>query len=90
VRFKLYKALGDEVGTALLEGEIQYSLAELKSSHGIEQDNGKYYLRNLINDRPMSDVGFSVLLPPSSVSLSVRLMPSQNEERFESAFQSFC
>lgn len=64
MRFKLYKVIGDEVDTTSLEGEVQCSLAELKSAHGIEQDDG-----------------FSIVLPPSSVSLSVRLMPSQNEER---------
>ncbi|KAG2145334.1 CHAT domain-containing protein [Suillus bovinus] len=64
VQFKIYKVLDDEMETTLLEGEAQYSLAELKSANGIEQDDG-----------------FSVILPPSSVSLSVRLMPSQTEKR---------
>ncbi|KAG1738395.1 CHAT domain-containing protein [Suillus paluster] len=64
MRFKLYKVVDDEASPTSLEGEVQYSLAELKAAHGIEQDNG-----------------FSVVLPPSSVSLSFRLMPAQNEER---------
>ncbi|KAG2369069.1 hypothetical protein BDR07DRAFT_1456925, partial [Suillus spraguei] len=68
VRFKLYKVLGDEAETTMLEGEVRCSLAELKSAHGIEQDSG-----------------FSIVLPPSSISLSVRLIPSQNEERNDAA-----
>ncbi|KAG1736576.1 CHAT domain-containing protein [Suillus lakei] len=68
VRFKLYRVLDDEVEDTSLEGEVQYSLTELKSAHGIEQDNG-----------------FSVVLPPSGVSFSVRLKPSQIEERSDTA-----
>ena len=86
MRFKLYKVLDDEAKTILLEGEVQYSLAKLKSAHGIERDNGK--CSSPKSDRLTPNIGISVALPPSSVSLAVRLLPSQNAERFDSAFES--